>query len=150
MLKTYAKELPMSSSETSHRQIYTQKPKDYVGSKKCLKCHLQYYKGWKTTLHSKMEQNVIPKGPDKTVKGDFSSDDPVLTFKLEDADIVVGSRFKQRYFRKIGDDWYMLPGQWNVATKKWVKYHPKNDWWAAERIYPEERDKRPTAKVCEG
>ncbi len=105
MFKTYAKELSKSSSETSHRQIYTQKPKNYVGSKKCLKCHLQHYQGWETTLHTKMEQPVILKGPDKTVKGDFSSNDPVLTFKLEDADIVVGSRFKQRYSRKIGDDW---------------------------------------------
>ena len=150
MFKTYAKELPKSSSETSYRQTYTQKPKNYVGSKKCSKCHLQHCQGWETTLHSKMEQDVIPKGPDKTVKGDFSSDDPVLTFKLEDADIVVGSRFKQRYSRKIGDDWYMLPAQWNVETKKWAKYHPKNDWWAAESIYPKEWNKRPTSKLCEG
>ncbi len=127
-----------------------QKAKDYVGSTRCLSCHAQYYEGWKTTLHSKMEQAVVPQGPDKTVKGDFSRDDAVLSFKLEDVDMVVGSRFKQRYAQKIGDDYYMLGAQWNVETKEWVKYHPKNDWWAAQAIYPKEWDKRPTSRLCEG
>lgn len=122
---------------------------NYVGSEKCLLCHQQHYHGWKSTLHSKMEQSVILKGPDKTVKADFSSGDTVLTFKLEDVDMVVGSRFKQRYAKKIGDDFYMFPAQWNVETKQWVEYQPKNDWWAAEGVYPADWDKRPASKLCE-
>ncbi|MHC4494970.1 MAG: ammonia-forming cytochrome c nitrite reductase subunit c552 [Planctomycetota bacterium] len=122
----------------------------YVGSQKCLHCHDQHYRGWKSTLHSKMEQPVVLEGPDKTVKGDFSSDAAVLTFGIEDVDMVIGSRFKQRYARKIGDDFYMLPAQWNVKTRQWVKYQPKNDWWAAESIYPAQWNKRPTSRLCEG
>ncbi len=123
---------------------------DHAGSQKCLQCHDQHYEGWKSTLHSKMEQPVVPEDPGKTVKGDFSSDDPVLTFGLDDVDMLVGSRFKQRYAKKIGDDFYMLGAQWNVEARQWVKYQPKNDWWAAESIYPSEWNKRPTSRLCEG
>ncbi len=143
-------EISPGSPTPQKKQSLTHKEKEYVGSKTCSRCHLKYYEGWKTTLHSKMEQEVIPHGPNITVKGNFSQKDPIRTFELEDVDLVVGSRFKQRYSKKIGDDWYMLPAQWNVKAKKWVKYHPKNDWWAKEGNYSKEWDQRPTSKLCEG
>lgn len=124
--------------------------KEYVGSETCESCHPAHYQGWQTTLHNKMEQDVIKEGPDKNVLGDFSSKDTNLTFSLDAVDLVVGSRFKQRYLTKIGDDYYTLPAQWNVATKEWVAYQPKKDWWAAEGIYPKEWNRRPTSKLCEG
>lgn len=123
---------------------------NYVGSEKCQLCHQQHYHGWKSTLHSKMEQSVILKGPDKTVKANFSSGETVLTFRLEDVNMVVGSRFKQRYAKKIGDDLFILPAQWNVESREWVKYQPQDDWWAVEGIYPTAWDKRPASKLCEG
>lgn len=138
------------STVTHAQPAFTQAEKGYVGSDKCLLCHQEHYEGWRSTLHSKMEQPVVVEDPDKTVKGDFSSNDADLTFGIEDVDIVVGSRFKQRYAKKIGDDYYMLPAQWNVATKQWVNYQPKNDWWAAENVYPPEWNKRPASKLCEG
>ena len=138
------------SAATARQPGSTQEKGGYAGSGKCLHCHEEYYEGWKSTLHSKMEQPVVLKDPDKTVKGDFSSDSPVLTFGLEDVDMVIGSRFKQRYAKKIGDDFYVLPAQWNVETKQWVSYQPKNDWWAAESIYPAQWNKRPTSRLCEG
>ncbi len=125
-------------------------PQKYVGSKTCITCHEAQFQGWKTTLHSKMEQIPIKEGPNRNVLGDFASQNPVLTFSLEDVDMLVGSRFKQRYAKKIGDDYYMLPAQWNVNTNKWVAYKPKNDWWAAEGIFPKAWDSRPTSKLCEG
>jgi len=94
------------TSVTQKKQV-----KEYVGSKKCAKCHEQHYDGWKSTLHTKMEQQVIPTGFHQNVFGDFSSQDPDLTFTLDDVDMLVGSRFKQRYAKKIGDDYYMLPAQ---------------------------------------
>ncbi|KKL99390.1 hypothetical protein LCGC14_1814850, partial [marine sediment metagenome] len=60
--------------------------KDY----KCGECHNHYYHGWKTTLHSRQEQEVIIDGPDKNVLGDFSSKDTDLTFTLDDVDLLVG------------------------------------------------------------
>ncbi|TGO02045.1 hypothetical protein PN36_31390 [Candidatus Thiomargarita nelsonii] len=82
---------------------------EYIGSQKCGKCHEGHYNGWKTTLHTKMEQDVSTTG--ENVLGDFSSDDPLLPFTLDEVDMLVGSRFKQRYAKKIGDDYYMLPAQ---------------------------------------
>jgi predicted CXXCH cytochrome family protein len=123
---------------------------EYVGSEKCGECHEEHYDGWKSTLHTKMEQKVIATGFDRNVLGDFSSDDPDLTFSLDEVDMLVGSRFKQRYAKRIGDDYYMLPAQWNVETEEWVPYNPKKDWWAAEGLYPKEWHKRPNSKLCEG
>jgi len=124
--------------------------KKYVGSETCALCHETHYLGWKTTLHSKMEQIPIQEGPNTNILGDFSSENHFLTFTLEDVDMLVGSRFKQRYAKKIGSDYYMLPAQWNVETEEWAAYQPKNDWWAREDIYPKEWDRRPTSKLCEG
>ncbi|KKL11398.1 hypothetical protein LCGC14_2546200, partial [marine sediment metagenome] len=98
---------------------------------------------------SKIEQEVVNSGPNKNVLGDFSSRDDDLSFTLDNVDLLIGSRFKQRYARKIGDDYYLLTAQWNVETKEWVKYFPKNDWWAVEGIYPEEWNKRPASNLCE-
>ena len=101
---------------------YSQTHATYVGSENCKKCHEENFKGWKTTLHSKMIQS--PADID-TIEADFSSNDPDLTFTLEDVDLIIGSRFKQRYMKKIGDDYYLLPAQWNISTREWVKYFPK-------------------------
>ena len=147
---TYAADSAESSAPAGSDAAVAQEENTYVGSKTCANCHTEHYAGWKSTLHSKIEQDVIPQGPDKTVKGDFSSDDSDLTFTLQDVNMVVGSRFKQMYAQKIGADFYMLPAQWNVATKEWVKYQPENQWWAVEGIYPPEWDKQPTSKLCEG
>lgn len=122
----------------------------YAGSKSCEKCHTAYYSDWNNTLHAKMEREVISEGPDKNVLGDFTTDNPLVTHKLEDIDMVIGSRFKQRYTKKIGDDYFMLPFQWNVAAERWVKYDPKNDWWAAEGIYPKGWQNRPHSTLCGG
>ncbi len=130
------------SSETGNNE--------YAGSEVCGRCHQEYYQDWQTTLHSKMEQEVVKSGPGKNVLGDFSISDEHLTFSLDDVDLLIGSRFKQRYAKKIGDDYYLLPAQWNVETKEWVRYFPKNDWWAAEDIYPRQWNKRPASKLCEG
>jgi hypothetical protein len=35
-----------------------EKPKAYVGSTKCKDCHLQQYYSWRTTMHSRMSQDV--------------------------------------------------------------------------------------------
>jgi len=144
--------LALGQDATAQTPVTQKNPvKEYVGSRKCGRCHEQHYHGWKSTLHTKMEQRVIATGYNQTVLGDFSSKDPDLTFTLDEVDMLVGSRFKQRYAKKIGDDYYMLPAQWNVETDEWVPYNPKKDWWAAEKgLYPKEWYKRPNSKLCEG
>ncbi len=120
----------------------------YAGSQECKRCHEEKYAGWKTTMHSKMEQEPVWEGSDKNVLGDFNSKDPALTFKPEDVDMLIGSRFKQRYAKKIGDDYYMLPAEWVVSKKKWQSYVPKKDWWVSQ--YPADWDKKPASRLCEG
>ena len=42
--------------------------------------------------------------------------DPLLTFTKDDIAFVYGSRWKQRYFTKRGDDYFPLPAQWDVTN----------------------------------
>ncbi len=37
-------------------------------------------------------------------------------------DKVMGGYWKQRYLTKIGNSYYVLPVQWNIANSKWVNY----------------------------
>lgn len=117
----------------------------FVGSKVCAGCHQENYAGWKTTFHSKMIRRRDEPG---ALVADFHVKDPKLAFKLEDVDLLLGSRFKQRFMKKIGDDYYVLPIQWNVATRQWVTYFPKDEWWVKD--YPMDWQKRPTSKLCDG
>lgn len=124
---------------------YAKGIKGYVGSKACKICHRENYDGWKTTYHSKYIQD--PKTPGALV-ADFSIKDEDRTFELEDVDLLIGSRFKQRFMKRIGNDYYMLPAQWNVATKEWVRYFPEDEWWC--EYYPRDWKQRPNSKLCDG
>ncbi|MBI2470474.1 MAG: cytochrome C [Planctomycetes bacterium] len=124
---------------------YAQGIEGYVGSKACKICHRANYDGWKTTYHSKYIQD--PKAPGALV-ADFSIKSKYRTFEQEDVDLLIGSRFKQRFMKRIGNDYYMFPAQWNVATKEWVKYFPEDEWWC--EYYPRDWKQRPNSKLCDG
>ena len=96
--------------------------------------------------------NVIrdPKDHPDAILPDLSKPDPLLTFAQKDIAFVYGSKWKQRYFKKIGDDYFVLPAQWDVKNQLWRPYFVKNgtDWWAS--LYPPDNDKRPTGPLCDG
>ena len=46
-----------------------------------------------------------------------------VTFTKDDIAFVYGSKWKQRYFKKVGDDYFPLPAQWDVTHKIWRPYH---------------------------
>ncbi len=81
---------------------------------------------------------------------DFSKPDPLLTFTRDDVAFVYGSKWKQRYFKRVGDDYYPLPAQWDVTHKIWRAYQVRmgTDWWTA--FYPDDNLKRPTGPTCDG
>jgi predicted CXXCH cytochrome family protein len=81
---------------------------------------------------------------------DFSKPDPLLTFTKDDVAFIYGSKWKQRYFKKIGDDYYPLPAQWDVTHRVWRAYMVREgtDWWTA--FYPADNFKRPTGPTCDG
>jgi predicted CXXCH cytochrome family protein len=120
----------------------------YVGSEACKSCHLSQYNGWKK---SRMANILLdPRQHPEAVVGDFSHPDPVRTFTLDDVAFTYGSRFKQRYFTKRGDDYFPLPAQWDVAKRKWLPYHVEagTDWWVP--FYGPTNFDRPTGPTCDG
>jgi predicted CXXCH cytochrome family protein len=76
-----------------------------------------------------------------------------LRFNKEDVAFVYGSLWKQRYWKKSGDTYVPLPVQYNIATKKWSKFHVADtqDWWAIHYPDPQgDNSARPTAPLCDG
>jgi predicted CXXCH cytochrome family protein len=115
----------------------------YVGSKACESCHADEYRRWAATPMA----NVVRQATLPGVLPDLSSN-TVFPFDPHDVAFVYGSLWKQRFFKKIGDDYYPLPVQWEVANKKWSKYFVASDWWAA--FYPPDNMQRPTGPTCDG
>ncbi|MES2390657.1 MAG: cytochrome c3 family protein [Acidobacteriota bacterium] len=124
-----------------------QEPK-FVGSAKCKTCHEAAYAGWEKTRMAHVVSD--PKVAPEAVLGDFTTNDPVRSFGLADVAFVYGSRFKQRYFTRRGDDYFPLPAQWDIAKKKWLPYHVESgtDWWVP--FYGPSNFDRPTGPTCDG
>jgi len=123
-------------------------PSHYVGSASCKRCHAAVYAGWKQTRMSNVVRD--PKEYPEAVLADFTHADPLVTFQLKDVAFVYGSRWKQRFFTKIGDDYYAEPAQWDVAKKRWLPYHTDagTDWWVP--FYGPTNFDRPTGPLCDG
>ena len=130
-------------------QVEAQETKaHYVGSESCKGCHAAVYAGWKQTRMARVVQD--PKVHPEAVLADFTHADPLVTFDLKDVAFVYGSRWKQRFFTKRGDDYYVQPAQWDVAKKRWLPYHVEagTDWWVP--FYGASNFERPTGPLCDG
>jgi predicted CXXCH cytochrome family protein len=96
--------------------------------------------------------NVVrdPKIHPDAILPDLSKPDPLVKFTKDDIAFVYGSKWKQRYFTKKGDDYYVLGAQWDITHQVWRPYHvaPNTDWWV--RFYPEDNMQRPTGPLCDG
>jgi predicted CXXCH cytochrome family protein len=126
-----------------------QEPKaHFVGSQSCETCHSEQYKGWKQTRMANVVRD--PREHPDAVLGDFTHSDPQRTFDLNQVAFVYGSRWKQRYFTKRGDDYYPLPAQWDVKKGRWLPYHVEagTDWWTP--FYGPSNFDRPTGPTCDG
>ena len=120
----------------------------YVGSAACESCHQEIYDRWRKTRMANVVRD--PREHPDAIIPDFSKPDPVLTFTKDDVAFAYGSRWKQRYFTRRGDDYFPLPAQWDIMHSRWLPYHvPKNaDWWAP--LYPDDNMQRPTGPLCDG
>jgi predicted CXXCH cytochrome family protein len=76
--------------------------------------------------------------------------DTVAKFTKDQVALVYGSVWKQRYFTKIGDDYFPEPAQWDVVHRAWRPYFVAKgtDWW--EPLYPADNMQRPTGPTCDG
>jgi predicted CXXCH cytochrome family protein len=119
----------------------------YVGSQACEKCHAQIYDHWKKTPMANVVRD--PREHPEAILPDLATD-PIAKFTKDDVAFVYGSIWKQRYFTKIGDDYFPEPAQWDVVHRAWRPYFVAKgtDWW--EPFYPADNMKRPTGPTCDG
>lgn len=96
----------------------------YISSENCADCHQLQHASWQQTLHPKIFRPI--KQPDD-ILGDFSKPDPSVTFKKEEIEFVVGSKWEQVYVHRVDGEYYPLTAKWMVIQKKWVPYKVK-DW----------------------
>ncbi|MDO8094059.1 MAG: carboxypeptidase-like regulatory domain-containing protein, partial [Candidatus Brocadiales bacterium] len=125
-----------------------------VGSLRCKLCHAELYFTWKDSRHSKSIRTVQDApGIVPDARKDFQSKRnlasvsdfsiynpaPALGFDGTNFTVRIGNIvykvdrtqggtgiWKQRYLTKIGKSYYILPIQFNEATKEWVAYNPQN------------------------
>jgi predicted CXXCH cytochrome family protein len=163
-LVSYIRDLPKIAQLTPAPQPpRPEKPQGssgYVGSAACKICHEKTYARWSRTRMANVV--VDPKQHPEALLGDFSKTDDLLkltrdeskpdapAFNKDDIALTYGSRWKQRYFKKVGDDYFVWPAQWDVVNKQWRRYFVANgtDWWAAH--YPPDNFQRPTGPLCDG
>jgi predicted CXXCH cytochrome family protein len=120
----------------------------YVGSAACKTCHPAIYQRWSQTRMANVVRD--PKTHPDAILPDLSKPDPLLKFTRDDIAFVYGSKWKQRYFTKKGDDYYPLGAQWDVTHQIWRAYlvAPNTDWWVPH--YPADNMQRPTGPLCDG
>lgn len=137
---------PLTAEETS-QQNRTSDSAHYVGSKACEKCHAQIYAHWKKTPMANVVRD--PKEHPDAIIPDLSTD-PLARFTKDQVAFVYGSIWKQRYFTKIGDDYFPEPAQWDIINHTWRPYFVAKgtDWW--EPFYPADNMQRPTGPTCDG
>ena len=154
-LVTYLRHLPIvmarEPQDISARQAAAVNGAHYTGSKACQSCHQDIYARWSKTAMA----NVLldPKTHPDAFAADPATAPPELRFNKDDVAFVYGSIWKQRFWKKSGDTYIVMPVQYNIATKKWSKFHvaDNQDWWAIH--YPDpngDNSTRPTAPLCDG
>ncbi len=121
---------------------------DYSGSAACQECHTDIYARWQQTRMANILVDVAEHP--EAVLGDFATPNPLVTFDLDDVAFTYGSRWKQRYFTRVGDDYFAFPAQWDVTNATWRRYHPEagSEWWTEH--YPDDQMQRPTGPLCDG
>jgi predicted CXXCH cytochrome family protein len=144
----YIRSLRPLTGQEQAQQTKTTGSAHYVGSHACAKCHAQIYEHWQKTPMANVVRD--PRQHSDAIIPDLSTNN-VAKFSKDQVAFVYGSLWKQRYFTKIGDDYFPLPVQWEVKNRKWSKYvvpQKGGDWWAA--FYPPDNMHRPTGPLCDG
>ncbi|MEO8096806.1 MAG: cytochrome c3 family protein [Acidobacteriota bacterium] len=120
----------------------------YVGSQQCKTCHPATFERWSKTRMANVVRD--PKVHPEAVLPDLSKPDPLVNFKVDDIAWVYGSKWKQRYFTKRGDDYYPLGVTWDVLKQVFRPYKVTagTDWWVP--FFPDDNMQRPTSQLCDG
>src|SRR5258708_6296272 len=110
-------------------QVATASTAHYVGSAACQKCHAQIYEHWKKTPMANVVRD--PKEHPDSITPNLATNNVSQKFTKDQIAFVYGSVWKQRYFTKIGDDYFPEPAQWDVTNKVWRPYMVPTGphWW---------------------
>src|SRR5450432_335880 len=92
----------------------------YAGSATCQTCHPAVYARWIKTPMANVVRD--PKVHPDAILPDLSKPNPLVKFSKADIAFVYGSKWKQRYFTKKGDDYYPLNAQWDITHQIWRPY----------------------------
>ena len=92
----------------------------YVGSAACNGCHAPIYARWTRTRMANVVRD--PRVHPDAIIPDLTKPDPLVTFTRDDIAFVYGSKWKQRYFTRVGDDYFPLDAQWDVTHRQWRRY----------------------------
>ncbi len=112
----------LAFSALAHWGVFAQ-PLRYSGSAACKTCHPAIYERWSKTRMANVVRD--PKTHPDAILPDLSKPDPLVKFTKDDIAFVYGSKWKQRYFTKKGDDYYPLGAQWDVTHQIWRAYMPR-------------------------
>jgi predicted CXXCH cytochrome family protein len=146
-LVLFIRHLRESSGEERAKQSTILQSAHYVGSQTCAKCHAEIYEHWKKTPMANVVRD--PRQHPDAIIPDLSKN-TLAKFSKDQVAFVYGSVWKQRYFTKIGDDYFPEPAQWDITNKVWRPYFVAKgtDWW--EPFYPPDNMQRPTGPTCDG
>jgi len=146
-LVLFVRSLRLLTSEERAKQVAITST-HYVGSRACEKCHAEIYARWRKTPMANVVRD--PRDHPEAILPDLNTNN-VAKFSQDQVAFVYGSLWKQRYFTKVGDDYFPLPVQWDVGNRAWRPYKVPaagGDWWGA--VYPPDNMQRPTAPLCDG
>ena len=146
-LVLFIRDLRQLTSEERKQQAATSSSAHYLGSQSCQKCHAQIYEHWRKTPMANVVRD--PRQFPDAIIPDLSTN-TVAKFTKDQVALVYGSIWKQRYFTKIGDDYFPEPAQWDVTHRIWRPYFVAKgtDWW--EPFYPPDNMQRPSGPTCDG
>ena len=143
----YVRSLRSPSAAQQAQVAHAAATSQYTGSKACAKCHQQIYDHWQKTPMANVVRD--PKEHPDAIIPDLATN-KVAPFTKDQVALVYGSLWKQRYFTKVGNDYFPLGAQWDVGNKQWKPYNVPmtGDWWTA--YYPKDNMHRPTGPTCDG
>jgi len=146
-LTLFVRSLAQLSAGISAQAAQSATQSHYVGSHACEKCHAHIYEHWAKTPMANVVRD--PKDHPEAILPDLATN-KIAPFKKEQVAFVYGSIWKQRYFERVGDDYFPLNAQWDVVNKAWKPYLAANgtDWWVP--LYPPDNRGRPTGPLCDG
>ena len=146
-LVSYIRTLRPLTQQEQSQQAAAASSAHYVGSQACEKCHAEIYARWKKTPMANVVRD--PKTHPEAITPDLKTNN-VAKFTVDQVAFVYGSLWKQRYFTKVGNDYFPLGAQWDITHQIWRAYFVANntDWWVPH--YPADNMKRPTGPLCDG